>query len=114
MRFKILSVMVTSIVVVWSIQLSAATDEQYNSIKALGELNGVALHCRYLEETQRMKKGLVDSLPKRRELGLAFDEETNHAFLAFIQNKNSCPDRTLFSQQVDLAIIKLDTVFTAK
>ena len=60
--------------VVWALTPGIAesvSDEQYENIRTLGMLNGVALNCRYLVETQRMKRTLVDTLPKRRELGMA-------------------------------------------
>jgi len=74
-------------------------------------LNGVALHCHYLDETRRMKEALVSTLPKRRELGLAFDEVTNESFIGFIDQELSCPKRADFSGQVDSAIEALKKAF---
>ncbi len=93
------------------VQAEEAQDKKYEVIQKLGELNGVALNCHYLNETQRMKKALVLALPKRRQYGEAFDSETNTAFLKFIENKASCPEEAAFSKQVDDAIFALDSVF---
>jgi len=101
-------------VVIWSLPAHAATDAQYDSIRTLGALNGVALQCKYIHETRRMKKVMVASLPKRRQLGQVFDEATNEGFLAFIQDKASCPDQTDFAGQVDAAIDALKAAFSGE
>jgi len=90
---------------------AAISDQQYQTIRALGELNGVALHCRYLEQTHRMKKALVRVLPKRRALGQGFDDVTNESFLRFIEEKGTCPDPASFSGQVGDAIHELEQAF---
>jgi len=95
----------------WCGQGLAISDEQFESIKKLGNLNGVALHCGYLEETKRMKTALIDSLPKRRELGLAFDQITHESFMEFIQEQRSCPSAGEFSLQVEQAIERLEAIF---
>ena len=90
----------------------AISDAQYGSIKALGELNGVALQCGYIGQTRRMKRVLVATLPKRRALGLAFDDATNESFLRFMEKNSSCLDEQEFRGQVDQAIIRLKTEFS--
>ncbi|WP_275099127.1 hypothetical protein [Sedimenticola hydrogenitrophicus] len=95
-------------------QAEGMDDKQFNAIQQLGGLNGVALNCRFLSETQRMKKALVLALPKRRQYGEAFDQETNTAFLKFIETKASCPVEADFSKQVDAAILVLDSVFAGQ
>ncbi len=85
----------------------AVDDAQYQSIVRLGELNGIAMQCKFFGETRRMKKAMIASLPKRRALGEAFDEVTNQTYLAFIKNNARCPDANRFSQQVDEAIAVL-------
>jgi len=91
---------------------ASVSDDQYASIQALGTLNGVALHCRYLEETQRMKQALISTLPKRRELGMAFDQITNEAFLGFIERNETCPEASDFGESVDKAIHNLKQSFS--
>ncbi len=87
------------------------TEAQYSAIQKLGQLNGIALNCGYLAETQRMKKSLVMALPKVRQFGEAFDIETNKAFLKFIEERSICPEEKQLSVEVDTAIIELDAVF---
>lgn len=89
----------------------AVTDAQFQRIARLGELNGVALHCRYQGESSRIKQALIERLPKRRELGLAFDQMTSESFLAFIKAGRSCPEAAVFSHRVDEAIQALDQAF---
>ena len=89
----------------------AITTEQYDRNNALGRLNGVALHCGYLEEMRRMKQALIDNLPKRRELGLAFDRLTNESYLDFIKRAEDCPRESTFASEVKKAIQLLKDSF---
>ncbi len=89
----------------------AETEDQHAAITTLGELNGVALQCRYFEQMQRIKHTLVANLPKRRELGLLFEDATNRSFLAFMQRDETCPGSADFVGQVDSAVNRLETVF---
>lgn len=114
MSLKFLSLPASIIALVWTLQAQAITDEQYNSIKGLGELNGVALHCKFITETRRLKLALVTALPKRRQLGEAFESITSDSFLAFIQADSTCPEETVFTLQVDEAIDRLDAAFPTK
>lgn len=95
----------------WLGSAAAVTDAQYQAIRGLGELNGIALHCRYLDQTRRMKKALITVLPKRRALGQGFDDVTNESFLRFIEEQGVCPDKTRFSGQVGDAIRALEKAF---
>ncbi|HEB96855.1 MAG TPA: hypothetical protein ENI96_10555 [Sedimenticola thiotaurini] len=90
---------------------SAITDDQYRAIGGLGELNGIALHCRYLDQTRRMKRALVEVLPRRRALGQGFDDATNESFLRFIAEKSDCPDKAAFDQRVGEALRVLERAF---
>lgn len=58
-----------------------------------------------------MKAALVETLPKRRELGLAFDDVTNESFVKFIDEGRSCPESEEFTHQVDSAIEALKKAF---
>jgi hypothetical protein len=91
--------------------ITAVADPRYATVEALGALNGVALHCRYLDQVSRMKAAVVDNAPKERSFGLAFDESTHEAFLAFIQRGATCPGKAGFSGQVETAIIELRRAF---
>ena len=89
----------------------AITEAQFESVRALGKLNGTALNCKYIDETRRMKRSLVSTVPKLRVIGEAFDQSTNDAFLEIISNRQPCPSESTLSQQVDHAIQALSTKF---
>ncbi|TVO78742.1 hypothetical protein [Sedimenticola selenatireducens] len=114
MRFKWLSIAIITLLISSVVRAEGITEQQYSAIKKLGELNGIALNCRFLAETQRMKKALVLALPKRRQFGEVFDAETNTAFLSFIENRSVCPKEAMLSAEVDAAIVKLDAAFADK
>lgn len=90
-----------------SAQARAISPEQHATIVRLGELNGIALQCGQFDETRRMKKALIEGLPKLRALGQMFEEETQKSFLAFIEQRQSCPAAPVLAQQVDAAITAL-------
>ncbi len=92
--------------------LFAEPQEQLDAIRELGNLNGIALHCKALTETQRMKRALVANLPKKRQLGELFDYETNRSFMAFIDSNSSCPSPQNLSHDVDAALERLVSAFT--
>lgn len=89
----------------------AATSSQLSSIAELGKLNGVALQCRYTSQMQQIKQALVLNLPKQRALGEWFENSTNDSFMAFMNTSASCPSATEFMQQVNAAIITLESEF---
>ena len=89
----------------------AVTDSQLNSIAELGRLNGVALQCSYTTQMQQIKQALVLNLPKQRVLGEWFESTTNDSFMAFMTTNASCPSATEFMQQVNAAIITLESEF---
>ncbi|MEW8199691.1 MAG: hypothetical protein AB2777_18815 [Candidatus Thiodiazotropha endolucinida] len=95
-------------------EASAQSSEQLSAITALGSLNGIALHCQALSETQRIKRALVATLPKRRQLGELFDYETNRSFTAFIEKNNTCPTPQSLEQRIDEALDKLKSLYPAK
>ncbi|PVV15905.1 MAG: hypothetical protein B6D82_02365 [gamma proteobacterium symbiont of Ctena orbiculata] len=95
-------------------EASAQNSEQLAAISTLGRLNGIALHCKALAETQRMKRVLVATLPKRRQLGELFDYETNRSFMAFIEQDEACPSPHSLTLQVDEALERLQSLYPAK
>ena len=105
------SIMFASSLSMTALIAGAVSDGQYQAIKALGELNGVALQCGYISETRRMKGAMIVVLPKRRALGEAFDIVTNEAYLRFIERGAVCPDAKRFELEVDGAIEALHSVF---
>lgn len=86
---------------------------RYAAIDALGRLNGVALQCRYIDQVRRMKAAVIEAAPKERSFGLAFDQATNRAFLAFIKQDRRCPGQAGFEQRVAERIEDLRRVFAA-
>ncbi len=92
--------------------LFAESQGQLDAIRELGNLNGIALHCKALAETQRMKRALVANLPKKRQLGELFDYETNRSFMAFIDSNASCPSPQDLSHEVEAALQRLESAFT--
>ncbi len=84
---------------------------QVDAVRALGELNGVALQCKYIDQVRRMKAAVVANAPKERVFGLAFDEATNEAFLAFSRKGGPCPGYGGFESQVGERIELVQQVF---
>jgi hypothetical protein len=74
------------------------------ALSRMGELNGVALACRRFEQTRRIKQALIETLPKQRELGQAFDDDTNDSFMAFVNSGKPCPSPAEFGEQVEEAV----------
>ncbi len=107
-------VALSGLALVWSFQVLAVTDVQYQAIRWLGKLNGTALPCHYLEQTRRMKQAMVTTLPKRRALGDAFDQATNEAFLEFTRQRRSCPPLAEFTRQVNEGIDMLRMAFPSQ
>lgn len=112
--FSLSAISLLLLLVVVAAQAQTVTAPQSDAIRQMGQLNGVALNCRFLQETRRMKKALVLTLPKRRQLGELFDMETHNAFLKFIEDGQSCPGERTFSERVDAAILVLDQAFAAQ
>ena len=85
--------------------VSAESSEQegYQAVEELGRLNGIALNCRYFDQVKRIKQMLIASLPKRRELGQLFEDETDASFKSFIQSGAACPSPVAFGEEVDKA-----------
>lgn len=95
------------------VRAEAPVEQRYQAVRSLGELNGVALVCRYVDEVRRMKRALVDTLPRERAYGLAFEESTDESFQAFVEKRQPCPGAAAFGAQVDQALATLKTLFAA-
>lgn len=101
----------TLFLLLFSTLAAAISDTQFESVRALGKLNGIALNCGYIDETRRMKRSLVSTVPKLRVIGQAFDESTNDAFLQMVNNQSPCPSERTLSEQVDQAIYQVEQAF---
>ncbi len=88
-----------------------AADPHQQALARMGELNGVALACRYFDQTRRIKRALIEGLPKQRELGQAFDEKTNESFMAFVNSGKPCPSPAVFTEDVGQAIESLNRAY---
>ena len=106
--------MILSWIVLWWGQGLAqpASEQQLNSIAAMGKLNGMALHCSYLEQVQQIKRALVLNLPKRRELGAWFEQATNESFMDFISKQQACPSQQDLNLQIEIASVRLVDAFS--
>lgn len=89
----------------------ADADARYDAVKALGRLNGIALRCKYIDQVSRMKQAVVETVPKERSFGLAFDQAANDSFLAFIQEQSPCPGPAGFDIDVTQKIELLQQTF---
>jgi hypothetical protein len=78
------------IAILLSSQLNATTDEQRKAIENIGELNGVALQCSYIDKVRLIKLALVKNLPKQRILGQWFEDATNKSFMNFMETGQEC------------------------
>ena len=88
-------------------------DPRYAAVNAPGRLNGVALQCKYIDQVRHMKAAVVASAPKERSYGLAFDEATNEAFLAFIQDDAPCPSHAELARRVGHKVDAMNAAFAA-
>lgn len=92
--------------------LQAAEQSQLQAISRIGELNGIALHCGYFEQVEKIKIVLIRILPKRRELGEWFEYTTRKAYMENINNVANCPENRQIEQELELAFWQLEQVFT--
>lgn len=110
MSLRLFSVLLCLIL---SAAVQASEDPRYQSVVELGELNGIALQCKRLDQVRRMKSAVVLYVPKERRYGLAFDQATNDAFLAFIKNQDACPSVESLARRVGHQIEHMQAVFAA-
>lgn len=89
----------------------AISDSQTDAINHLGTLNGVALHCKFYDETTRMKTAMVANVPKIRALGALFEDATNAGFMKAIESVQACPSAAEFTQRVSAGIEQLRNSF---
>ena len=111
MRSTIYLFLSAALLTVAPTQVSAETEEQMQAVKAMGALYGIALPCKYLQQTRRIKSGMVENLPKKRYLGQVFEQATNESFLDFTRTGVACPGETEMAAQIDAAIQELQSQF---
>lgn len=91
---------------------AGAEEPGFAEIRALGQLNGVALQCGYHGEVRRMKQAIIAYVPKTRTHGAAFEEATNAGFLGHIQAGEPCPTAATLEAAVDGAIDALRQAYS--
>jgi hypothetical protein len=82
-----------------------------DAIARMGELNGIALQCRYLDQMRRIKQALIRYLPKKRELGEWFERTTQDSFMNFMKNNRECPGLIEYERDLDKASKRIAEVF---
>ena len=90
---------------------AAATAAQEQAIKDLGAVNAVALNCGYLEQVKHMKHAMITSVPKMRTLGMVYEDATDEAYKAFIEQDKPCPTQHQLSRRVDRAVAGVKEAF---
>ena len=81
------------------------------ALNAVGGLNGLALHCKYIDVSAEIRKEAVAVLPKARQYGEAFETATNDAFLDANRTGKTCPDKASFKNEVASAISLMKGAF---
>lgn len=112
MKMKFL--LATAFVVALSASAQAETKMTDVALKALGGLNGIALHCSYIGSSAAIRKAAAENLPKSRQYGAAFEEATNEAFLDAARTSKACPDKAEFEKDVASAIGLMKNAFGKK
>jgi hypothetical protein len=89
-----------------------AADEGTAAVQAIGRLNGIALACQQPALVSRTRNSVVTTAPKTREIGEAFENATNAAYLE--QGKGAaCPDAASLASNVAAAEKRLQAAFPA-
>lgn len=81
---------------------AAATALEAN-ISALGELNGIALACRQMALSTRLRDIVIHQAPKERNIGERFEQATSESFLRQGQADHACPDSKTLAADIDRA-----------
>ncbi len=110
---KMKSLVLFPLLVLMSVGARAESDAQFAAIARLAGLNAVALQCRFLDQTQRIKAALVERLPKKRYLGEYFDAKTNMAYMDALARHAACPEKSRLAADIGAAIAGLKTAFSA-
>ena len=89
---------------------SLPKDAGLAEVEALGQFNGVALACDFIETSNHIKTVIIQYAPKSRRYGAAFEEATHNAFLDQTKkDPTTCPDGPTLNEQVDIATRHLQT-----
>ena len=113
MHKQLASVLLLS-ALLFSLPAAAFTPVQHETISRLGELNGVALHCGYLSDMRRLKEALANYVPKVRQLGEYFEDETRKSFQRMVGKNLPCPAPEPFQTEVNGAITALIKAYATR
>ena len=107
------TLLLTSLLMLSVLQPASAANHEarLDAIARMGELNGVALQCRYLDQMRRIKQVLIKNLPKERALGEWFEKTTQDSFMGFMQENRECPGLIEFERDLDQASQRIEEVF---
>ena len=94
-------------------QATPASDAQLQAIARMGELNGIALQCRFIDQVRRIKQVLIQHLPKQRALGEWFEHKTNESFTRLLGDNTTCPGLIEFERDLDAASQQLEQAFAS-
>lgn len=83
-------------------------------IAELGRLNGNALACAENAAAARIKALMIAHAPKVRNVGSAFEEETNQAFLAQSKDPSGCQSGAILILQAEDVAKRLQAAFPAQ
>ncbi len=88
--------------------IAGASDPQSGAVAALGELNGLALHCGAHDQVRRIKSAVIASAPRTRAAGLAFEQATERAWNGLTAAGTPCPASAELAQRVNAAVVALE------
>lgn len=89
----------------------AARAEEPAALTSLGFLNGMALACQQPALVARLREAVIAHAPKQREVGEAFEQATNLAYLGYTNGGGVCPDARTLAERVDGAIAELKAAY---
>ncbi len=89
----------------------AAHAEAPAALTSIGFLNGMALACQQPALVARLREAVVAYAPKQREVGEAFEQATNLAYLGYSNGGGVCPDGRTLAERVDGAILELKAAY---
>lgn len=95
----------------YGVTAAAFTPVQHETVIRLGDLNGIALQCGYNADMRRLKKALVETVPKVSQLGELFEDATQKSFLRMVEKNLPCPNLAPFRNEVEGAVTALQQAF---
>lgn len=88
-----------------------AVDREEAALRRLGQLNGLALHCKDLDRVRAIKQAVIRGVPKVRDYGEEFEEATNAAYLDAVNRRLPCPAQAQMENDVNAAVAHMTQVF---